>query len=82
MADKQEASNNTVKKPQVILRISDENGIHLIKKWGNGTMSLEGHTSEKSVNHNINTPSYFFSVDEEFVKEEFRKEGKEYRNGY
>lgn len=71
--------NNSTKKPQVILRIQDEHGIHLVKKWPNNSMSIEGHTAERAVNHNINVPSYFFPVDEAWAKELFKEAGKEYR---
>lgn len=66
-------------KPQVILRIEDEHGIHFIKKWSNGQLSIEGHTEEAAKSHNANTPSYFFPIDEETAIDEFRKVGKEYK---
>lgn len=71
--------NKSVKKPQVILRMEDEHGIHLVKKWPDNTLSIEGHTNERATNHNINFPAYFFPIDDSWARELFKDAGKEYR---
>ena len=65
-------------KPQVILKTEDEYGVHFIKKWPWG-LAIEGHTPEAALSHNMNVPNYFFTIDEEYAKEQFRLAGKEFR---
>lgn len=66
-------------KPQVLLRIEDKDGVHFVKKWHHGGYSIEGHTVERSVQHNMNAPDYFFPLSALDVVEEFKKAGKEFR---
>lgn len=69
------------RKPQVILRLQDEYGVHLIKKWPLGYMTIEGHAPERATNHNMNVPEYCFPVDDAWATELFKEAGKEYRRG-
>lgn len=70
--------NNKITKPQVILRTEDKHGVHLIKKWHDNSLTVEGHSIEGAKNHNITVPDYCFPVDIDFVKQEFKNAGKEY----
>lgn len=72
-------NNNTLKKPQVLLRIEDEYGVHLVKKWNDNRLTIEGHTIERAASHNINVPAYFFPCDDKWAMELFKEAGKEYR---
>lgn len=72
-------TNAVSRKPQVLLRLQDEYGVHLIKKWHDNTLSVEGHTVECAANHNINVPAYFFPCDDELATKLFKEAGKEYR---
>ena len=74
-----DSNRSLIRKPQVILRLQDDYGVHLMKRWPDGTLSIEGHTSERAASHNMNIPSYFFPVDDEMAAELFREAGKEYR---
>lgn len=67
------------RKPQVILRLQDKHGIHLVKKWHDNTLTIEGRTVERAANHNVNVPEYFFPVDDAWAAELFKEAGKEYR---
>ena len=66
----------TTYKPQILLRIDDENGHHIIKKHEN-TYSIEGHF-ERPENRHV-TPQYFFPIEQDYVAAEFAKQGKEWR---
>lgn len=66
-------------KPQVILRMQDKYGVHLIKKYSDGYYSIEGHSPEGAKSHNVTVPGYFFPLRESDVAEYFKEEGKEFR---
>lgn len=61
-------------KPQVIFKVEDEFGVHLVKKWPDQMLSIEGHTKQRAEQHNINAPDYFFPVDQDWVNEFIKKE--------
>jgi hypothetical protein len=61
---------------QIILRIDDENGHHIIRKYSDG-FSIEGY--EKKPDNYLSPPSYFFPFTKECVVEEFKKQGVEFR---
>ncbi len=63
---------------QILLRIDDEHGHHIVKKdKNNGLFSIEGH-NERPENKNV-TPKYFFPIDEKEVARLFAEQGKEWR---
>lgn len=65
-----------MRKDQIILRIDDVFGHHILRK-GNGYFSIEGYQSRPE--NYLNPPQYYFPVDEGFVIEEFKKQGKSFR---
>ena len=73
-------------KPQVILKIEEDGHIQFVKKWfsektGKFYLSIEGHTPDRALNHNANAPAYFFPIDEKYVMDLFKSQGKEYLPG-
>ncbi len=65
-------------KPQVILRITQDDKITMIKKWGDGALSIETHAAEAALCHNTNVPLSFSPIDMCDAKRFFTQNGKEY----
>lgn len=65
---------------QIVLRIDDKHGHHIIRFNETGhTYTIEGY-SQKPENY-LNAPEYFLPITKEEVMNEFEKQGKEWRHG-
>jgi hypothetical protein len=68
----------TSKPKQIVLRIDDEHGHHIIRIDGFGGYTIEGYT-QKPDNY-LKAPSYFFPISKDETREEFIKQGKEFKD--
>ena len=67
-----------MKTGQIILRIKDEFGYHIIRKhqqgWG---LTIEGYTNKPD--NYLSPPLYYLPIDPDIVSVEFKKQGKTYK---
>lgn len=75
---KEVVEEKPIDKGQIILRIDDQYGHHIIRKHAHG-YTIEGY-AERPENYQ-KPPSYFFPYPEEEVAKEFAEQGKEFRVG-
>ncbi len=61
---------------QIILRIDDEHGHHIIRKHDYG-YTIEGYSSKPD--NYLNPPQYYFPFSRDEVASELAKNGKEFR---
>lgn len=63
------SANDTNSKPQVLLRIPSnylgETAVEIIKKWKDGTLSIEMQIGDGIKNHNTVMPVAFFPITQE-----------------
>ena len=69
--------NEKKKLPQIILRIDDKYGHHVIRKNDDKTFSIEGYYS-KPDSYALTTPCYFLPFHKDDVKQQFLAHGKEF----
>jgi len=81
MTSKSETTDQEKKRlPQIVLRIDDDHGHHIIRFNETGwPYTIEGY-SQKPENY-LAAPAYFLPITKEEVKAEFAKQGKEWRHG-
>lgn len=70
-------TNNDKNKGQIILRIDDEYGHHIIRRYSAGNYSIEGYAVRPKDYQS--PPEYFFPITQDEVAEEFTKQGKVWR---
>lgn len=68
----------TSRLPQIVLRIDDEHGHHIVRSIGGAEYTIEGYC-ERPANY-LTPPQYLFPFPIEDVKAEFAKQGKEWRH--
>jgi len=62
---------------QIVLRIDDEHGHHIIRYNEHGSYTIEGYR-QRPENY-LRPPEYFLPFTKEEVQAEFLKQGKEWR---
>lgn len=68
-----------MKLPQIVLRIDDEHGHHIIRSNETGwPYTIEGY--RKRPENYSQPPEYFLPITKDEVKSEFGKQGKEWRH--